>query len=163
MKLTRALLLTLLLSAPAHAAEAADDEAPRPAAASSDEVAELKEQVADLTELSSSMRGQIETTIDERDRYRAEAEALRQQLTAAQSQGSGEAATLRATLESTQQQLSSVTAAREELSRDARALAGQLAQTRGDRDRYQRQAMEAGERSRLLQEDLAACASGARR
>lgn len=185
MKATRYTLIALALaSAAVFAAEEPLEPAPPApgiALAATDDPAKLKQQLADALELSGELRNQIDTTIAqadaaaaERDQFKQDADVLRQQRDALQARVTelqrlaqvADAAPAKpdqnAELLRLREQLALASVARDGLSADARNLAGELRNTRADRDKYQRSSIENAQRNTLLQADLQACRSGLR-
>ncbi|MDM4770603.1 hypothetical protein [Solimonas sp. SE-A11] len=170
---SRLLLAALVLAAAPAFAEEPMDAPPRgPVFEATDDSAKLKQQLADVQELSNGLRDQIDSTQAAADAARAEAEVLRQQRDALQARiaslqrhaqvsedvpataaKDAELARLRAELSAAQQ-------ARDNSAADARNLAKELALTRTDRDKYQRSSIEDRSKVDLLNGDLNACLSG---
>lgn len=173
---TRLLLATFALAAAPAFAQAPPLEenlpAGTPARSLSNDPAQLRQQLADALEISNGLRDQIDTTLAERDRLLQEAEVLRQQRDALQARVTGlqrhtqvnEAAPATAEkdaeLAKLKAELVAVGVARDNASADARNLARELATTRADRDKYQRNSMEDRAKVDLLHGDLNACLSG---
>ncbi|PPE75033.1 hypothetical protein C3942_04985 [Solimonas fluminis] len=170
---SRLLLAALVLAAaPAFAEEPLDAPPRGPVFEATDDPVKLKQQLADLQELSNGMRDQIDTTQAAADAAREEAEVLRQQRDALQARVANlqrhaqvdeqapAAAAKDAELAKLRAELSAAQAARDNSSADARNLAKELALTRADRDKYQRSSIEDRAKVDLLNGDLNACLSG---
>ncbi len=170
---SRLLLAAVVLAATPAFAEEPMDAPPRgPVFEATDDPAKLKQQLADVQELSNGLRDQIDSTQAAADAARGEADVLRQQRDALQARVTSlqrhaqvsedvpataakdaELARLRAELSAAQQ-------ARDNSAADARNLAKELALTRADRDKYQRSSIEDRSKVDLLNGDLNACLSG---
>jgi chromosome segregation ATPase len=170
---SRLLLAALVLaSAPAFAEEPMDAPPRGPVFEATNDPVKLKQQLADLQELSNGMRDQIDTTQAAADAARQEAEVLRQQRDALQARLTGlqrhaqvneqapATAAKDAELAKLRAELAAATTARESAAADARNLAKELATTRTDRDKYQRSSIEDRSKVDLLNGDLNACLSG---
>jgi hypothetical protein len=170
---SRLLLAALVLAAaPAFAEEPLDAPPRGPVFEATDDPAKLKQQLADVQELSNGLRDQIDTTQAAADAAREEAEVLRQQRDALQARIAGlqrhaqvsedvpANAAKDAELAKLRAELSAAQAARDSSATDARNLAKELALTRADRDKYQRSSIEDRSKVDLLNGDLNACLSG---
>ena len=170
---SRLLLAAVVLAATPAFAEEPMDAPPRgPVFEATNDPAKLKQQLADVQELSNGLRDQIDSTQAAADAARGEADVLRQQRDALQARVTSlqrhaqvsedvpataakdaELARLRAELSAAQQ-------ARDNSAADSRNLAKELALTRADRDKYQRSSIEDRSKVDLLNGDLNACLSG---
>lgn len=170
---SRLLLAALVLaSAPAFAEEPMDAPPRGPVFAATDDPVKLKQQLADLQELSNGMRDQIDTTQAAADAARQEADVLRQQRDALQARVTGlqrhaqvneqapASATKDAELTRLRQELANANAAREGAAADSRNLAKELALTRSDRDKYQRSSIEDRAKVESLMTQLNDCRNG---
>ncbi len=170
---SRLLLAALVLAAAPAFAEEPMDAPPRgPVFEATNDPAKLKQQLADVQELSNGLRDQIDSTQAAADAAREEAEVLRQQRDALQarvtslqrhaqvSEDVPAAAAKDAELARLRAELSAAQQARDSSAADARNLAKELALTRTDRDKYQRSSIEDRSKVDLLNGDLNACLSG---